>query len=117
MQLSELNQYGYSALPDMTEFDTAKKEVAQYLQDHPADHYLFVNFARRSVTMFERSFYGTKDAVYTAKEMINLARTFGQVKAIEVANDGGMVEFWILEPDEVCRMYALFDYDQGVIKI
>ena len=72
-----------------------------------------INWERKSVTMFE--YKGYIYPVLMIKEILDVIQTYGELKAVEIKDD--MVELWVVEPDNVCRMYALFDYDRGVIQI
>lgn len=50
-----------------------------------------------------------------AKEIIDIVKSFGKLKAVEIQDE--MIEFWITEKDNICRMYAFFGYDKGVIEV
>ena len=54
MTLYELNQAGYSSLPDMTYADILNniKEISKYLDKHPSKYYALLNNDLRYYTLF-----------------------------------------------------------------
>lgn len=118
MTLYELNQSGYASLPNMSEEKIAetKTGIIHYLEKNKGTYYAMMCPDRVpiSFTIFERGFYNTSDKEI-ANEMVSVAKTFGKIKSIEV--NGDKIEFWIQEKDNICRMYAIFNYDQGVIRV
>ena len=55
-----------------------------------------------------------------AKEIIEVAKSLGSIKSIEVGNNdipGKMLEIWITNLSGECNMYGLFDYTGGVIEV
>ena len=49
-----------------------------------------------------------------ALEIISVAKSLGELKSIEV--NGDILEIWILYNNK-CDMYALFNYEKGVIQV
>lgn len=115
MTLYEMNQLGYANLSTMNkqEVRASAIKVADFLKSHDSKYYMMLNAEGRYYTL-----YVYKDVCHSpekmAAEMIDVAQSLGNLKAIEIHDD--MVEFWI-ENLSVCSMYAVFNYDQGVIEV
>lgn len=113
MNLYEFNQAGYASLPKMTkaEIEKAKEEIIRFLKSHDSNFYMMLNHDTRYFTLFT---YKTKSYSNMAKEMISIAKSLGQLKSIEI--NGDIIEFWI-QYEGKCNMYAVFDYQRGVIQV
>ena len=112
MTLYELNQAGYSSLPDMTYADILNniKEISKYLDKHPSKYYALLNNDLRYYTLFAI----VSNPSDLLPEIISIVTSLGKIKSIEATDS--MVEFWIEYKDE-CHMFAFFDYDNGVVEI
>lgn len=51
-----------------------------------------------------------------AQEIISIVLPLGEIKSIEISENGQAMEFWIMYDGE-CRVFYLFDYARGVIEI
>ena len=118
MTLYEMNQAGYASISAMTnsEIETAIiKDILEYLNAHPSKYYMLLNNDEHYYTLFVR-----KSVVCTAKgladEIIDVVKTLGQLKGIEYNQEQEYVEFWISNSDQTI-MFALFDYEKGVIEV
>lgn len=115
MNLYEFNKLGYAALPKMTkaEIEKAKEDILKFLSAHDSNYYMMLNHERKYFTVFT---YKNKCAKKEkmAEEMIATAESLGTLKSIEVNNN--ILEFWI-QHDTECIMYAIFEYEKGVIEI
>lgn len=117
MNLYELNQAGYASLPKMTSAEKrdAKNEVCKYLErNNLSNYFMILSHEVRYYTIYTYK-DGNCDPYKMASEMMEIMDDLGELKAIEVTDT--MVEFWITGDDEVCRMYACFPYDEGVIEV
>lgn len=114
MTLYELNQAGYNSLPTMTEeeLNKAKDAILQYLTTFDGEYYVLLSNEKRYYTLF--TYAWRRNYFDMANEILSIASELGEIKAIE--RDGDMMEFWI-SSDGNCNMYALLNYDQGVIKV
>ncbi len=114
MDLYNLNQLGYASLKNMTynEIEKAEENLKHFLETHEAKYYMLLNHDQRSYTIF--TYQNQNSPLLMSHEMIDVAKTFGKIKAIEIGKE--MVEFWIQQEKE-CNMYAMFPYDRGVIVI
>lgn len=116
MNLYELNQAGYLSIPYMTqdEIEIAKNDIREFLEDHPNNYYMMLNHEVRSFTIFHY-LHNRQWPTCMTKEIIDVITSYGKLKAIEIQDE--MIEFWVTEKDSVCRMYAFFGYDKGVIEV
>lgn len=114
MTLYEINQAAYSNLSKMTKADVQKaaEKLEEFLTKHDAKYYLMLNVEGRYYTMY--TYNQEHDVKKMAYEMIDVAKTLGFLKGIQVEKD--MVEFWI-QNGKTCEMYAMFDYTKGVIEV
>ena len=114
MTLYEMNQIAYNKLPKMpkAEIRRATEKLEQFLTEHDSKYYMMLNVDGRYYTVY--TYNQEHDVKKMAFEMIDVAKTLGILKGIEVQDD--MVEFWI-QQDKTCSMYAMFDYTQGVIEV
>lgn len=116
MTLYEVNQQAYSQLPTLseTQIKDKTKELTKFLEETDAEYYMMLEPTGRYYTIYT---YGkVKRYARLAEEIIGIAQTLGEIKAIEMEKD--KVEFWISKENvSVCKMFALFDYDEGVIKV
>lgn len=46
--------------------------------------------------------------------ILDIVKDLGDVKAIE--RNGTVMEFWVMYDGE-CRMFVLFDYEKGVVRV
>ena len=106
MTLYEMNQIAYNKLPKMSFV------VFRWATKHDSKYYMMLNVDGRYYTVY--TYNQEHDVKKMAFEMIDVAKTLGVLKGIEVQD--GMVEFWI-QQDKTCSMYAMFDYTQGVIEV
>lgn len=116
MTLYELNQAGYASLPNMTygEITKIKELITKFLNDHKSRYYAMINNDKRYFTVF--AYKKDQNSTKLASEIVDVAKTLGNIKAIEVEDD--MVEFWIMPfSEKECVMFALFDYKKGVIEV
>lgn len=118
MNLYELNKAGYNSIPNMTanEIQKAKDEIVVFLKEHPSYYYAMMNSDTKpiSFTIFEYSVYGGKNPIAMANQMIDVAKSYGKIKGIEIKSES--IEIWIQEEND-CKVYLVFTYDQGVIKV
>lgn len=114
MTLYEMNQIAYNQIPKMpkAEIQKATEEIEQFLIKHDSKYYMMLNVEGRYYTVY--TYNQEHDAKKMAAEMVDVVKTLGTLKGIEVRDD--MVEFWI-KNGETCNMYAMFDYSRGVIEV
>ena len=114
MTLYELNQAGYASLPKMTkaELEKAKENIVTFLDVHNSSYYMMSNHDNKYYTLF--TYIDKKDKDRMALEIISVAKSLGELKSIEV--NGDILEIWILYNNK-CDMYALFNYEKGVIQV
>lgn len=116
MTLYELNKAGYNSLPDMTEeaMKSAVDTLVQFLTTFDSNYYMLLNNEEHYYTLF--TYKDKHDYYQMAREIISAAECLGSFKAIERNSD--IVEFWIKDPDlDETKMYVLFNYEMGVIKV
>lgn len=116
MTLYEFNQAAYLNLPNMAygEIIKTKELITQFLNNHKSRYYAMINNDKRYFTVF--TYKKDPNATQLSSEIIDVAKTLGNIKAIEVGDD--MVEFWIVPfQEKECIMFALFDYKKGVIEV
>lgn len=114
MNMYEFNQIGYSSVPDMTteELNKAKKNLKTFLQNNIADYYLLLNNESHYYTVF--NYVNTLKFKEMTETIMEIVLELGPIKAIEIEDD--KVEFWIMYENE-CKVFYLFDYTQGVIRV
>lgn len=122
MTLYEMNQPLYAKLDTMTEQELKEKEMelATFLQETGSNYYMMLDPNGNYYTV-----YIGKNAAHMAAEIIDITKTLGDIKSIEV--EGDRVEFWVLPPEEkkyksdlhapICTMFVLFDYTEGVVEV
>lgn len=92
----------------------SKETITKFLNDHKSRYYAMINNDKRYFTVF--TYKKDPNATLMASEIIDVAKSLGNIKSIEVSND--MIEFWIVPfTEKECIMFALFDYKKGVIEI
>lgn len=115
MILYELNQSGYANLPKMTKAEIQKaKESFQEADIIASKYFALICNELRYYTLFcnKRNCPYWHEQVFD--EVVSLLQELGELKSIEVNEQ--MVEFWVAKDGE-CHMYALFNYDRGVIEL
>lgn len=117
MNLYELNQAGYASLPNMTSKAKrkAKNNIFAFLEkNNLSKYFMILNNEIRYYTVYTyaNNYYKPDEM---AEEMMSVMEELGSLKSVEVTDN--MVEFWITGKDGVCRMYACFPYDRGVIEV
>ena len=118
MNLYELNQAGYAALPTMTKEEIISKKDAIFnfmSGDNLGSYYMLLCNELRYYTLFD--VYRPFGKIITGSmvdEILEIIISLGELKAIEV--NSSMIEFWVLKDNE-CHMYAFFNYDNGVIQL
>lgn len=117
MTLYELNQAGYAALPKMTkaELEQAEEKIVNYLKSNDSKYYMMINNEINYYTLY--TYNSLHDYEKMAKEMIDVAKTLGSIKGIELSDSEEYIEFWILDKKDMCRAYLMFNYEAGVIEI
>lgn len=115
MTVYELNQSGYASLPRLRgrKLTRAHEELTEFLMKHDGNFFMMLNHETRYFTLYKYTSAGTEHNM--ASEMISIAESLGTLKAIDINDD--IAEFWITGQDDVCRMYAVFNYDKGVIQV
>ncbi len=110
----ELNQIAYNQAPTMSkaEIRKATEQIKDFLNSHDSKYYMMLNVEGRYYTLYV--YNQEHDVEKMAAEMVDVAKTLGILKGIEIGEN--MIEFWI-QKNKICEMYAVFDYSQGVIEI
>ena len=116
MNMYEMNKVGYAGLPEMTveEVKNSIPLIRKYLSDNSGKYYMLLNNESKYYTVF--AFTDESRFKDMAQEIISIVLPLGQIKSIELSNDGMAVEFWIMYDGE-CRVFYLFNYDRGVIEV
>lgn len=118
MNLYELNQIGYSQLPNYNQddFSFALLVIEKWIKEHFASYYMFLCNNQKYYTIYHNSF--GKSIAEKARIIIDIAKNLGSIKSIELNESGDGIEFWII-PDgcEDIQMFLLFDYSRGVVEI
>lgn len=116
MNLYELNQIEYAKLPDMTEaqLQIITYKLSEFLKKINSSFYMMVEPEGRYYTLY--TYIKNKVEFKLAQEIIDVAKTLGDIKDIEILQD--RVEFWIKPShEEICKVFLLFDYTKGVIQV
>lgn len=118
MTLYELNKAGYLSLPTLNELElySYQQKVLKFINDKKAKYFMLLNHDIRYFTLFSH-INEDIDNKYVAKEVMDIARSLGDIKSIEVSDDENSIEFWIVDYTGECNLYIFFNYDQGVIEI
>lgn len=116
MILYELNQSICNSLPEMNDDEITEqlKKIIEFSRKNDGEFFTLICRELNYYTLFHRYSKLLDWTEDLAKEVIDVIKTLGVLKAIEI-NDS-MVEFWI-QQDKECHMYAFFNYDKGVIKV
>lgn len=125
VSLYEMNRPLYAKLDTLTEQELSdkEKELTAFLQKANATYYMMLDPYGNYYTVYVSKKAGNEAAL--AFEIIDVTKTLGDIKSIEVEED--KVELWVLPPEEKkykpdlqaakCKLYVLFDYTQGVIEV
>lgn len=126
MTMYELNQANYHNLPKMSksQVETARDKIIKWL-DHMDEtlpsienlYLMLLNNESHYYTVFNWSCAGISTSSQVADEILSIAKDLGTLKSIEKTNNDQAFEFWITGQDAVTRMYALFNYTEGVIEL
>lgn len=128
MTMYELNQANYHNLPKMSksQIETARDKIIKWL-DHmngtfPPIENLYLMLLNNDshyhyYTVFNWRCAGISTSSQVADEILSIAKDLGTLKSIEKTDDDQAFEFWITGRDAVTRMYALFNYTEGVIEL
>lgn len=117
MKSYEFNKIGYASLPTLTHEDEKKaiKLISKYLDKEDNTFYMMVNHDTHYFTVFE---WRDRPKAEVAGEVVDIAKSLGYIKSIELSSNESMIEIWILNPvANECYMYGFFAYDQGVITL
>lgn len=119
MNFYEVNKAAYNALPTMTpeQEEEGVKTLCSYIEKKQNTYYMMVNHDYRYFTLFRHTVPSAYIRAF-AKEILDVAKSLGILKAVECSQDGNMIEIWITSTmaDE-CSMYGFFGYDAGVIEV
>lgn len=126
MTMYELNQANYHNLPKMSksQVEIARDKIIKWL-DHMDEtlpsienlYLMLLNNESHYYTIFNWSCAGISTSSQVADEILSIAKDLGTLKSIEKTNNDQAFEFWITGQDAVTRMYALFNYTEGVIEL
>lgn len=116
MNMYEMNKIGYAGLPEMTleEIQNSISPIRKFLSDKSSKYYMLLNNESHYYTIF--TFENEYKFKEMAQEIISVVLPLGKIKSIELAEDGGAIEFWI-EYNGDCQVFYLFDYARGVIEV
>lgn len=116
MNMYEFNQIGYAALPNYLEedFHKAKKNILDFLKSHSSTYYMFLNNTEHYYTLF--TFKDNFKFKEMSDEIIDIIKELGEVKSIELSEDGNAIEAWIMYNGQ-CQVFYLFNYERGVIEV
>lgn len=116
MTLYEMNQQAYKALSNMIDKDINKntKDLADLINKSTNNFFMMVCNELHYYTLFTWRNRKNHKPYNLAKEIIDVSKTLGNLKAIEISDDHA--EIWIENNDE-CNMYMFFQYDAGVIEV
>lgn len=119
MTVYELNKVGYNAQPGMigSEIEAAKEEIRKYLRQGDREFYMLLNNDEHYYTVFQRrTKYPIDASSQLCDTIFEVIEELGTLKSVEYNNLIKGYEFWVTN-DDLTKMYALFDYDWGVIKV
>lgn len=116
MNLYEFNKAGYACLAnfDQEDINHAKKNILEYLKNHPSKYYLMLSNEAHYYTIY--TFKEDYKFKQMSEEIMNIVKDLGDIKSIEIPEDNSAIEFWIMYNGE-CHLFYLFDYTQGVVEI
>lgn len=116
MNMYEFNQAGYSGLPNYTDSDffKANKDILEYLKNHSSKYYMLLNNDEHYYTLF--TFKDNFKFKEMSMEIIDIIKELGNVKSIELTEDGNAIEAWIMYNGQ-CQVFYLFNYERGVIEV
>lgn len=120
MTMYEFNQVGYASLPNLTEqdIDEAKNIIINFLRRVNVNYYMLLNNEEHYYTVFERvTTYPLDVTLGLCNEILSCVKELGNLKAIEHNEVMDGIEFWVTDKDGKCKMYGLFDYTWGVIRV
>lgn len=117
MTLYEMNQLAYAKLPEITKSEdliNKKNDLITFIESFDDKYFMMLNHEKRYFTLFVNF---RPLGVRLAEEMIDVGQSLGKLKGIEIDKKNNIAEFWIQGSDNICRMYAVFPYDKGVIEV
>lgn len=118
MKLYDLNKAGYASIPTLTEKEAkqAVELIKNFLEETEEKYYMVLNHDVHYYTMY--NWRPNNNSRIFAQDVYSLLEERGSIKAVELSENGDMIEFWIYNSKtEECNMYGFFPYDQGVIEI
>ena len=116
MDIYELNQNFMNSLPYLSqeEIEGKTQTIKDFFFNKDADYYMMLCKEQSDYTLFYDEHYENSVEKHI-KDIIECLNNRGKIKAIDLAEDGTALEFWI-EIDDINHCYFFFPYDKGVIK-
>lgn len=117
MELYEFNKIGYNSVPSLTKQEEKKAIdlIHEYIKGRNDSYYMMLNHDIHYYTLFN---WATCSSLAFAEEVLDVAKSLGPVKSVELSQNGEMIEIWITNiMMNECHMYGFFSYDAGVIEL
>lgn len=115
MSLYEMNKQIIAQTPTLSgaELEAARLTLSHYVNglDHSDEYYMLLCYDLRYFTMFARDQKYEENIVDAIMDCLSYV---GEVKSVEMSEDGQAVEIWVTQDDEAYVMY-FFDYGRGVV--
>ena len=115
LSLYEVNKQLIAQMPTLsgTDLEEAKSTLSHYVNglEHSDDYYMLLCYDLRYFTMFARDQKYEENIVDAIMDCLSYV---GEVKSVEMSEDGQAVEIWVTQDDEAYVMY-FFDYGRGVV--
>lgn len=115
MNLYELNQAGYSNLPNLTKSAIAKKaeDITLFLAANPAKYYMLLNVDGKYYTVFHKQDCKVSPLI---DSLLDIVKSLGDLKGIDWNKENNILEFWVQQGLE-CNMYGFFAANQFIIEV
>ena len=111
MGLYDMNKQIISQLPDLTDWDRVEQTLLEFDVDWTNVYYMLYGKEISYFTVFK-----VKEHICFGREIIDVIKNIGAVKAIDLTEAADAVEVWVMYKDEPTCLY-LFPYDNGIVQV
>ena len=114
VSLYELNKTLYRSLSEISfnELQKDKVKIKEWIKDCGDEFFMLLCNERMDYTVFALTDTGAP----AEQEIVDIVCERGIIKSIEINKEELWIQFWIETSKKEIYMYALFPYDNGVIK-
>lgn len=109
--LYDMNKQIIAQLPDLTDWDRVEETLKNFDIDWHNKYYMLYGKEISYFTVFK-----IKEHIAFAREVIDVVKNVGIVKAIDLTEAADAIEVWVIYNNEPTCLY-LFPYDMGIVEV